>query len=99
MELLRNLGPRPVSAHDPVVGAIPDAPEQLTLCATVEAACRSAAAVAIMTPWPDYAGLTTDQLASWTQARLLLDPYGVLDGRAFARAGFDYRRLGHPSGS
>ena len=99
VELLRNLGPRLVSAHDPVVSAIPDPPERLTICATVEAACQSTAAVAIMTPWPDYATITVDQLAGWTQARLLLDPYGLLDERAFARAGFDYRRLGHPSGS
>ena len=81
------------------MSAIPDPPERLTICATVEAACQSTAAVAIMTPWPDYATITADQLAGWTQARLLLDPYGLLDERAFARAGFDYRRLGHPSGS
>ena len=62
--------------------------------ADATAACDGADALAVMTPWPEFA--TVDLAAARRRMRggLLLDPFGRLDAHAAAAAGFDYVRIG-----
>jgi UDPglucose 6-dehydrogenase len=53
-------------------------------------------ALAIMTPWPAFRNLKTDQLVRAMTGHTLIDPYRVLDGKAVMAAGLDYFTLGAP---
>ena len=47
-----------------------------------------------MTPWPEFKSLTVPAVTAALKGRTVIDPYAILDGRAFAAAGLDYVRLG-----
>ena len=53
-------------------------------------------ALVIMTPWPAFRDLKTDQLARAMTGHTLIDPYRVLDGKTFVAAGLEYFTLGAP---
>ena len=55
---------------------------------------RDADVLVIATPWPQYHSLVAAELARIMRGRTILDPYRVLDGKAFAAAGFVYLTLG-----
>jgi UDPglucose 6-dehydrogenase len=72
--------------HDPVVAPGVGALET----------CRGADAVAIMTPWPEYAGLAPDALAKVMRGRIVVDPFGVLDHDRCTQAGLQHHVIGRP---
>jgi UDPglucose 6-dehydrogenase len=45
-----------------------------------------------MTPWPEFAQIDLRTLA--LRGRLLIDPYGLLDGARARALGFTYFKLG-----
>jgi hypothetical protein len=47
-----------------------------------------------MTPWKEFSQVPLAQLKQAMHGNDLLDPYGILDGDACQRLGFDYHRLG-----
>ncbi len=64
-----------VRVHDPAVKAVPDDLASLvTLCATVEEACRDAHLIVIGTPWPAFKTITGEDLATWSPGAILVDP-------------------------
>ena len=92
LALLDRLRGRIVAVHDSVVAAtvVPwarAASDQLD-------ATRDADVLVIATPWPQYQSLTAAELTHTMRGRTILDPYRVLDGKAFAAAGFVYHTLG-----
>jgi UDPglucose 6-dehydrogenase len=94
LELLRSLGPRRISGHDPVAQIDPWEFPGLTLHPDPVAGTAGADALLVMTPWRLYAGLPPAEVAARMRGRLVLDPWGGLDGAAWRAAGFTYRRLG-----
>ena len=82
--------------HDPVVpsSAAKD-PNAIGADDPVQAAA-GADALMILTPWPQYRGITPKQIAASMRGRVVIDPYAVLDAKAAASAGLDIYTLGRP---
>ena len=57
-------------------------------------ACEGADALVVMTPWAQFSKIDADTVAKRLRGKVVLDPYAVLDERAWRRAGLDYHRLG-----
>jgi UDPglucose 6-dehydrogenase len=92
--LLEHLHGKTVKVHDPVV---PATVAPWTKAATDPlAAAKDADVLVIATPWPQYRDLNPADLARVMKGKTVLDPYRVLDGRAYAAAGFTYYTLGMP---
>lgn len=83
-----------VRAYDPVVGIDPAWRRSLTAAQGVEETCAGADAVLVMTPWSEFRSLDAQALAASMKGKLVVDPYGLIDGRAAATAGLRHRRLG-----
>jgi len=96
LALLGHLHPWPVRVHDPVVPASAVVHPRVTACASALAAADGADALVIMTPWPEYRQLVPDELARVMRGRLVIDPYGLLDGRVAVAAGLIHHTLGRP---
>lgn len=92
LALLDQLHGRVVAVHDPVVAAT-IVPWARAASDPLDAA-KDADALVIATPWPQYRRLTAEELVGTMRGRTILDPFRVLDGRAFAAAGFVYLTLG-----
>jgi UDPglucose 6-dehydrogenase len=90
--LLDRLRGRMVAVHDPVVSAAV-VPWARAASDPLDTA-RDADVLVIATPWPQYHSLAAAELARIMRGRTILDPYRVLDGKAFAAAGFVYLTLG-----
>ena len=80
--------------HDPVVPASAASHDRAEGVADPLAAAGGADALLILTPWPDYRAVPLAALRACLEGRLVIDPYGVLDGDAAAAAGLDYFTLG-----
>jgi UDPglucose 6-dehydrogenase len=59
--------------------------------------CRGANALVIPTPWPEFRHVDVEAVRAVMSGRIILDPFGMLDGGIAAAVGFDYYRLGMPS--
>ena len=95
--LLSSLTPFRVRVFDPVVPASA-APNPRCLAAKTELeACEGADALAIMTPWAQFAKLDPAQLAKKLRGKVVLDPNAVLNPAACRAAGLDYHTLGMKS--
>jgi UDPglucose 6-dehydrogenase len=93
--LANALAPRKLTAYDPV--AVPDAGgAHVMRKATALDAIDGADVLAVMTAWPEFQAITTDQLEARMRGRTVLDPYRVLDGTSLTEAGFTYATLGVP---
>ena len=94
LALLRSVSGYRCQAYDPAAkigyGQFPS----VRVCATVLDATRGAHALVVMTPWKEFAAVAPQSVAGIMSGSQVLDPYGVLDGRAYRKAGFDYHRLG-----
>jgi UDPglucose 6-dehydrogenase len=86
-----------IRAYDPKVEwTCPDS-AGFTRQATPLEAAAGADALAVMTPWPEFAGVDLAALRRAMRGRLLVDPYTCLDGGRAAGLGFSYFRLGRPA--
>ena len=95
--LLEHLKPYRVRVFDPVVPASV-APNPRCHGAKSEfEACEGADAVAVMTPWTQFANLDPREIAKGMRDRVVLDPYGVLKAEACRDAGLSYHTLGVPA--
>jgi UDPglucose 6-dehydrogenase len=82
--------------HDPVVPASVVTHPKAVGCSDPLEAARTAEALMILTPWPQYRAIAPERLGKVMQGRLVLDPYGVLDADGAAAAGLQYHTLGRP---
>ncbi len=83
--------------HDPVVpAASANRPGAVAAANPLEAA-KGADALMILTPWPQYRKIAPARLASAMRGRVVLDPYGVLEPKAAAKAGLELHSLGRPA--
>jgi UDPglucose 6-dehydrogenase len=87
-----------VAATDPA--ALPSARAAhpaLNYAETVADAVRGADVVLVATEWPEYRELDPAQVASWTDARQVVDARGVLDRAAWTAAGWTVLTPGRPA--
>ena len=95
--LLKHLKPFRVRVFDPVVPASV-APNPRCHAAESEfEACEGADALAVMTPWSQFAELDPREVARRMRDRVVLDPYGVFKAEACRDAGLSYHTLGVPT--
>ena len=57
-------------------------------------ATEQADVLIVMTPWPEFRGITAYNLAKTMNGRVVIDPYQVLDGVDLKKNGFTYATLG-----
>jgi len=92
LALLDALANKDVTVYDPVVkGSV--APQAKEAADALEA-CVGMDAIAIMTPWDEFACLAPAEIASVMRGRLVLDPYAMLKTQEVKTAGLIHRRLG-----
>jgi UDPglucose 6-dehydrogenase len=97
LALIESLPGAAVRAYDPQAAwAGPGGGADYRQEPTALAACAGADALVVMTPWPELAALDLEAVAAAMRSRLLIDPYGRLDGAGAARLGFSYFKLGVP---
>lgn len=65
--------------------------------ATALACCEGADALIVPTPWPEFRDADLHRVRAAMSGRIILDPFGMLDGHAAQELGFDYHRLGTPA--
>ncbi len=94
LALIRNLGPWPIRVFDPVVAAPVAQHPAVTRAESAIEAAQGVDALAIMTPWPEFRGLSCRDLARAMRGRLVLDPYRVLNPVTARIAGLDHRLIG-----
>ena len=82
--------------HDPVVPPSVVTHPHAVGCSDPLEAAKTAEALMILTPWPQYRAIAPERLGKVMQGRLVLDPYGVLDADDAAAAGLQYHTLGRP---
>lgn len=81
-------------AYDPRVSLPTDSIPHFTRHPDPMKCCEGAAALAIMTPWPEFRNASLVEIRKRMTGRLLLDPHGLLDRNEARRLDFDYFRLG-----
>lgn len=80
--------------HDPVVAAsVTGHPHGQGFEQPLEA-LRGAAALMILTPWPQYKAISIVDVASHLAGRIVIDPYAVLNAEEAIGAGLQYYTLG-----
>jgi UDPglucose 6-dehydrogenase len=54
-------------------------------------------AICIMTPWDDFKGIDVEELSHRMSGTQVIDPYGLLDSKALAKAGLTHFVRGRPT--
>ena len=83
-------------AYDPAVKLSADTFPLFRQVATALECCRGADALVIATPWPEFRSTDMKAIFPAMSGRIILDPFGLLDGAQAVALGFDYYRLGMP---
>jgi UDPglucose 6-dehydrogenase len=96
LALIAHMQSWPIRVYDPAAPASAVAHSAVTAAASALEAARGADALLIMTPWPEFGGLTPADLAAAMRGRAIVDPFRVLDADALRAAGFSYFTLGAP---
>jgi UDPglucose 6-dehydrogenase len=94
LALVRHLAPYQPIVYDPVVPL--DAVDGLDvrIAASAMLGAENADALAIMTPWAEFASLDPQALRHAMTGNVIVDPYAVLNGADCISAGFEYHTLG-----
>jgi UDPglucose 6-dehydrogenase len=85
-------------AYDPVVRLDKDAFPNFVQADSALACCQDADALVIATPWPEFGGYTLEQVCAEMKGRIIIDPFGMLDGRGASELKVDHYRLGVAAG-
>jgi UDPglucose 6-dehydrogenase len=97
LEIVRRLvdaGAR-VQAFDPTVhGPHPFIPEGVDLARTALDAARGAAALAVLTEWPEFTRVKPDSVAAVMTGREVVDGRNLLDRPVWTAAGFSHHGIG-----
>lgn len=95
LDLARTLSPLPVRAYDPEARC-DEPPSNLVRVGSALDACCGADVLVIATPWPQFGRHDPVSLAALMRDRVVIDPFGILDGPRWEAEGFSYFRLGRP---
>lgn len=87
----------PKRVYDPAVKLAPDALPAFTQLPDPLPCCQGADALLILTPWPEFRSADLRAIRAAMRGRVILDPFGLLDGAATAELGFDHYLLGLPA--
>jgi UDPglucose 6-dehydrogenase len=96
LALIEQLAPWRLKLYDPAVPATAARHPAAAGAASALDAADGVDAVVIMTPWAEFRALAPAELARRMAGRVLIDPFGVIDGRAAAAAGLYHHTLGRP---
>ncbi len=80
-------------AYDPVAKIDREFPA-VRQCGSALEAAEGAAALIVMTPWNEFSGISAGEVKARMSGVHIVDPYRVLDGRAFRESGFEYHCRG-----
>ncbi len=95
LDLIARLSGVETVAYDPAARpAAHEVPAWLRIVPSALEACASADALAVMTPWDEFARADLAAVQAAMRGRVLIDPFGVIEPAAAGRAGFLHRRLG-----
>jgi UDPglucose 6-dehydrogenase len=97
VSLIRALAPYQIRAYDPAALITGDLGPQCTRTQSATAACKGADLLAVMTPWAEFSSYQIDEIRDLMRGRVIIDPYGMMNGDACVSAGFSYFRLGTPA--
>ena len=94
ISLAEALAPFPKIAYDPRVKSLEWPIPNLSIAPSALEACLGADALLVMTPWSEFSTVAPADLRQQMKGHVIIDPFGVLDGRACHAAGFSYHALG-----
>ena len=72
-------------------------PERVSNCVQKDsalAACDGADALVIPTPWPEFRQVDLRAVRAAMRGRIIIDPFGMVNGPQAVELGFDHYRLG-----
>ena len=99
LALLEALTSFSVRAYDPRAVLDEDRSTNVVQTGTALDSCRGAHALAVMTPWREFASVDLGQVQELMAGRVVVDPLGALDGDRCAALGFSHFKLGSPAKS
>lgn len=92
---LSQLAGHKIIAYDPA--AAPDAgPTYVKRAQTIQEVIKGAEILVLSTAWPEFRSISVSMLLGAMAGRVIIDPYGILDGNELMANGFSYHRLGLP---
>ena len=94
IELINNLTQNEISVYDPVARLHNYSRSKVTQEASTLDTCRSAGILVIATAWEEFRSVDLEEVKELMTGRVIIDPWGVLDGRNCSELGFKYYRLG-----
>jgi UDPglucose 6-dehydrogenase len=97
LSLIRALAPYTINAYDPAALVTDDLGSRVSRTESALAACKEADVLAVMTPWAEFSSTPINEIRDLMRGRVIIDPYGMLDGEACVTEGFSYFRLGAPA--
>lgn len=80
------------SVHAPVAGVT----DNVRVTGTAYHAAKGAAAIVLLTEWPEFRALDWSRIADRLDGRAVIDTRNLLDPVAVARAGLSYQGIGRP---
>jgi UDPglucose 6-dehydrogenase len=93
LTLLHNMGAE-IQAFEPsAVGSYAAFP-WITLCPDALAACDGADVLTVLTEWPEFSSVDSNDVAARLKSKGVVDGRNVLDPLAWKSAGFEYRGVG-----
>jgi len=95
LSLLDDLVDFQVQAYDPQATIDTASYPHVTICDTPLAACQGADMLAVMTPWPEFAALPPQDVATHLRGRRIIDPNGLLDAAEYSSCSITCTRLGN----
>jgi UDPglucose 6-dehydrogenase len=80
--------------YDPIVAWNPLWHPNVEVLDSPLAALDGVDALMIMTPWPEFKSIAPIDIVRRLKGKIILDPYGLLDRKFFARNDFTVHTLG-----
>ncbi|AIG74079.1 MULTISPECIES: UDP-glucose dehydrogenase family protein [Amycolatopsis] len=88
-----------LSGYDPSVHApVPGVTDDVRIAGTAYHAAKGAAAIVLLTEWPEFRDLDWGRIADRLHGRSVIDTRNLLDPLTVARTGLSYQGIGRPGG-
>jgi UDPglucose 6-dehydrogenase len=70
--------------------------QSITRVPSAISALEKAEVLLVMTPWPEFVSIKSEDIEKSMKGRIVIDPYRILDGKELVDRGFIYATLGEP---